>query len=253
MLSRRPTIEICVGDVESAIAAEAGGADRVELCDNLDVGGTTPSAGMIAETCRWLSVPVHVLIRPRPGDFVYSDRELAVMQHDIEAAKALGTAGVVLGVLTGDGTIDGDRTAALARLARPLSVTFHKAIDFTTDPVEALETLQALGIDRVLTAGGRPTVMEGLETLRTLVGRAGDRIAVMAGGRLGLDDLDAIIRSSGVREIHLGSAVRRPAEAQAARTSAPSGHPAPETSWCRTDALRVAELVERLQRSFESP
>src|SRR5215470_14806190 len=112
-MNRRVMIEVCVGDVESAIAAEAGGADRVELCDNLAVGGTTPSAGTIAEACRWLSIPVHVLIRPRAGDFVYSERELAVMRHDIEAAKALGAAGVVLGFLTGERTVDRNQTAAL--------------------------------------------------------------------------------------------------------------------------------------------
>ena len=107
------TIEICVADVESAIAAEAGGADRIELCDNLAVGGTTPSVGTIAEVCRWLSLPVHVLIRPRAGGFVYSERELAVMRRDIEAAKALGAAGVVLGVLDAEGRIDREQTAEL--------------------------------------------------------------------------------------------------------------------------------------------
>ncbi len=154
-LNRRITIEICVGDVESAIAAEVGGADRVELCDNLAVGGTTPSAGTIAEACRWLSIPVHVLIRPRAGDFVYSERELAVMRHDIEAAKALGADGVVLGVLTREGGIARDPVAALIALARPLSVTFHKAIDQASDPLELLDTLMTIGADRVLSSGGR--------------------------------------------------------------------------------------------------
>src|SRR5271163_2252049 len=123
-MNPRVMIEVCVGDVESAIAAEVGGADRIELCDNLSVGGTTPSVGTIAEACRWLSIPVHVLIRPRAGDFVYGERELAVMRRDIEAAKALGAAGIVLGVLDGRGDIARDATAALIALARPLSVTF---------------------------------------------------------------------------------------------------------------------------------
>ena len=120
-MNRRVKVEICVGDVASAIAAEAGGADRVELCDNLAVGGTTPSAGTIAESCRRLSIPVHVLIRPRGGDFIYSEPEIAVMRHDIEVAKALGAAGVVLGVLTAEAAIDRDQTAELVALARPLS------------------------------------------------------------------------------------------------------------------------------------
>lgn len=240
-MSRPISIEICVSDVESAIAAEAGGADRVELCDNLAVGGTTPSAGTIAEACRWLSIPVHVLIRPRPGDFVYSDRELAVMRHDIEAAKALGAAAVVLGVLNGERTIDRDQTAALVALARPLSVTFHKAIDQTGDLLGVLDTLIALGVDRVLTSGGRPTALDGVETLRALVDRGGERIAVMAGGRLDLDHLEAVIQRSEVREIHLGSAVSRTV-AGAVPTPDRS-----ETAWSRTDGQRVAAVVTQVR------
>jgi copper homeostasis protein len=248
-VARRVAIEICVGDVESAIAAEVGGADRVELCDNLAVGGTTPSAGTIAEACRWLSVPVHVLIRPRAGDFVYSDCERAVMRHDIEAAKALGAAGVVLGALTAEGTIDRDQTAALLALARPLSVTFHRAVDQARDLPEALEALVALGVDRVLTAGGRPTAREGLETLRDLVDRAGERIAIMAGGRLSLEDLELVVPHSGVREVHLGSAVSRMVPGAAA----PAPHESAEAAWNRTDAQRVAAVVARLNGPGAAP
>ncbi len=165
-MNTRVQVEICVGDVASAIAAESGGADRVELCDNLLVGGTTPSAGTIAEACRRLSIPVHVLIRPRAGDFIYSEPEIAVMRHDIEVAKTLGAAGVVLGVLTRDATIDREQTAELVALARPLCVTFHKAFDQTAEPLEALDILIALGVERVLTSGGRPTALEGIETTR---------------------------------------------------------------------------------------
>ena len=128
---------------------------RVELCDNLAVGGTTPSAGTIAEACRRLAIPVHVLIRPRGGDFLASEAELAAMRHDIETARRLGAAGVVLGLLGRMGPIDRDRTASLVELARPLSVTFHKAFDQTRDPDEALDALIGLGIDRVLSSGCR--------------------------------------------------------------------------------------------------
>jgi copper homeostasis protein len=242
------TVEICVSDVESAIAAEAGGADRIELCDNLAVGGTTPSAGTIAEACRWLSIPVHVLIRPRAGDFVYSGPELAVMRHDIEAAKALGAAGVVLGILTDEATIDRDRTAELVARARPMSVTFHKAIDQTRNLVEALDSLIALGIDRVLTSGGRPTALEGVTTLQELVERAHDRIKVMAGGQFEIDHLETVIQRSGVSEVHLGSAVRR---------TVPGATPASiqdgsEPSWSRVDARHVATVVARVQGLIES-
>jgi copper homeostasis protein len=229
-MNGRVTVEICVGDVESAIAAEAGGADRVELCDNLAVGGTTPSAGTIAESCRRLSIPVHVLIRPRAGDFVHSESELAVIRHDIEVAKALGAAGIVLGFLTNEATIDRDQTARLVAMARPLRVTFHKAFDHTRDLLEALDTLIALDVDRVLTSGGRPTALEGVETLAKLVDRAGDQIAVMAGGRLDFDNLETIIQQSGIREVHLGSAVSRTVHGS-------------EASWNQTDPQRVAAVV----------
>jgi copper homeostasis protein len=203
------TVEICVGDLESALAAAQGGADRVELCDNLLVGGTTPSAGVIAEACRRLTTPVHVLIRPRAGDFLPTAAELDVIAHDIEVARRLGAAGVVLGILNSDATIDRDRVARLIELARPLSVTFHKAFDQVRDPDEALETLIDLSVDRVLSSGCRATALEGIEVLRRLVQRAGGRIAILAGGRLTPETLRTILIRTGVRELHFGSAVTR--------------------------------------------
>ena len=238
-MDRRILIEICVADVESAIAAEVGGADRVELCDNLSVGGTTPSAGAIAEACRWLSIPVHVLIRPRAGDFVYSERELAVMRHDIEVAKALGASGVVLGVLTREGRIAQDQVQALVAMARPLTVTFHKAIDEADDPLHVLDALLSIGADRILSSGGKPTALDGIDTLKTLVDRAGNRIAVMAGGRLDLESLEPVIRQSRILEVHLGSAVVRPSSSLSSDSS--------EASWNRVDAQRVAAVVARVE------
>jgi copper homeostasis protein len=246
-MNRRVTVEICVSDVVSAIAAQEGGADRVELCDNLAVGGTTCSAGAIAETCRRLSIPVHVLIRPRAGDFVYSKPELAAMRHDIEVAKALGAAGIVLGVLTPDATIDHDQIAALAALARPLRLTFHKAFDQVRDPLRALDTLIALGIDRVLTSGGRPTALEGVEALAALVDHAHGRLAVMAGGRLDAAGLACVIRQGKVDEVHLGSAVSETISA----AMIPMLGDGSDASWRRVDARRVAEVVT-LVRELES-
>ncbi len=239
-MAGRITVEICVGDVESAIAAEAGGADRVELCDNLSVGGTTPSVGTIAEACRWLSIPIHVLIRPRAGHFDYTERERAVMRRDIEAAKALGAAGIVVGILDAQGDVALDPLAEVIALARPLSVTFHKAIDQTRDPLAALEALIAIGVDRILTSGARPSAIEGVETLRSLVDRAAGRLAIMAGGGLVLDHLGAMIRTAGVGEVHLGSAACRPVE-----TAGP-GSPldGDATAWTRTDASLVKAIVD---------
>jgi copper homeostasis protein len=242
-MNRRVQVEICVGDVESAIAAESGGADRVELCDSLAVGGTTPSAGTIAESCRRLSIPVHILIRPRAGDFVYSEPEVAVMRHDIEFAKVLGAAGVVLGALTPAAEINRELTAELVALARPLRVTFHKAFDQTHEPLEALDILIALGVERVLTSGSRPTAFEGIENLANLVDRARDKIAVMAGGRLSTGNLENIIRQSRVNEVHLGSA----ASQTTLGTMDTPPHDGSETWWNCTDRHRVAEIVTLVQ------
>jgi copper homeostasis protein len=200
------TVEICVGDLRSALEAGEGGADRVELCDRLEVGGTTPGPGTIAEACRMLAIPVHVLVRPRAGDFAPDDAELAAMRHDIEAAKRLGAAGVVFGVLRNDGTIDRESTARLADLARPMSVTFHKAFDQTPDLDASLDVLAGLGVDRVLTSGGRPSAIEGADTLARLIARAGDRIGVIVAGRLTVENLPSIVRRTLAREVHLGSA-----------------------------------------------
>ncbi len=234
------TVEICVGDLESAIAAEAGGADRVELCDNLDVGGTTPSLGTIAEACRSLRIPVHVLIRPRAGGFVYSDRELSAMQRDVETARDLGAAGVVIGVLDRLGRVDRDRNAVLVEAARPISITFHKAIDQTLDPIEAIEDLIAIGVDRVLSSGRQPSALEGVGMLSRMVELAEGRLRVMAGGRLTIEHLSAIIRESGVREVHLGSAVSRMVDANDPGYSPHDDGPL----WRRTDPGLVRRVVE---------
>jgi copper homeostasis protein len=243
-MGRPITVEICVGDVASAVSAEAGGADRVELCDNLGAGGTTPSFGAIAETCRRLHIPVHVLIRPREGDFLYSEPELAVMRQDIEIAKSLGAAGVVAGVLSSDGTIDREQLAALVALSRPLSFTFHKAFDQTRDLLESLDWLIALGVDRVLTSGGQPTALRGVETLSRLVDRARERIAIMAGGQLDLDNIEAVIRESRVDEVHLGSAVSQILPNP--RTTVPIERSA--IRWRGTDRARVTAVVTLVSR-----
>jgi copper homeostasis protein len=198
-------VEICAEGIASALAAGQGGADRVELCENLAVGGVTPGAGSIAVASERLSIPVHVLIRPREGDFAYSDDELLVMKRDIQTAKALGASGVVLGCLDFDGRVDLERVAWLMEAARPLSVTFHKAFDAAGDPFEALDDLIGLGVDRVLTSGGSSSAMEGLATLGELTRRAGGRIVVMAGGSIEFGQIRPIL-GAGVKEIHLGSA-----------------------------------------------
>jgi copper homeostasis protein len=238
-MGQRVKVEICVGDIVSAIAADTGGADRVELCDNLTVGGTTPSTGTIIESCRRLSIAVHVLIRPRAGDFVYSEPEIAVMRRDIEIAKASGAAGIVLGVLTPDSAIDRDLAAELITTARPLSVTFHKAFDQIAHQLAALETLIELGVDRVLTSGGQALAVDGAEMLASLVDFAGNKITIMAGGGLKLADVKKVISRSRVPEIHIGSAASRTIDRADSR---PPRH-GDESGWTETDAERVAAIA----------
>src|SRR3954453_3038162 len=202
MQSSKLVIEVCVDSVESAMAAERGGADRVELCDNLLEGGTTPSAGAIAVARARLGLKLQVIIRPRGGDFCYSEVEFAVMQHDIAQAKQLGADGVVIGLLTSQGEIDIERTRALIELARPLSVTFHRAFDMARDPYRALEDLIGLGVDRILTSGQEPSVIEGLDLIAELVQRAGERVIIMPGG--GSErNIKKVVARSGVREVHV--------------------------------------------------
>ncbi len=201
-------VEACVDTVASALAAEAGGAGRVELCANLVEGGTTPSAGTIALARERLGIPLFVIVRPRGGDFLHDADEVAVMRRDVEAARRLGVDGVVIGALTADGRVDQETTRALVEAARPMRVTFHRAFDATRDPAEALETLVALGVDRVLTSGGAASALEGAAALRALVRRAGERLVVLAGGGLTPASVGAVVAASGVREVHVRGAER---------------------------------------------
>lgn len=197
-------LEICIDSAEAAIAAQQGGANRVELCDNLLEGGTTPSAGTIAVARKHISIDLNVIIRPRGGDFCYSEVEFEVMKYDVEEAKRQGANGVVIGLLNPDGTVDVARTAELVELARPLSVTFHRAFDMSRNPREALETLISLGLDRVLTTGQESSALEGLDLISELVRQAADRIIIMPGLSSGLSERNVakIVAQSGAKEIH---------------------------------------------------
>lgn len=195
-------LEICIDSVESAVAAQRGGADRVELCSNLLEGGTTPSAGLIAAVRRSIGIGVFVMIRPRGGDFCYTEAEFEIMQEDIRQARDLGADGVVLGVLDEDAFVDRDRTTALVRLADPLPVTFHRAIDMTPDPLKALGAVIETGARRILTSGGAATVTEGLDTVAQMVSAANERLAVMAGSGINPMTIAAVAAATGTSEFH---------------------------------------------------
>jgi copper homeostasis protein len=203
-------VEICVTDLASARAAGRGGADRVELCADLASGGITPSIGLIQQVVRDAGVPVHVLIRPRPGDFVYKPREHEVMSLDILAAKEAGAAGVVLGVLLSDGSIDALSMKHFQLTASSLPITFHRAFDLAPDRLAAIEALASLGIARVLTSGGAGPARENKANLRAIVECAAGRLKVMAGGGILAADLPALFEETGVREVHVGSGATGP-------------------------------------------
>lgn len=177
----RPIIEICLESVESVIAAEKGDADRVELCSDLFEGGLTPTIGTVKTALKKSNIKINAMIRPRGGDFCYSDEEFEVMKEDIKAFKETGINGIVFGILTPEGDVDVKRSKEIIELARPLAVTFHRAFDMTRDPYKSLEELIELGVDRVLTSGQEATVPEGADLLEELVQIAGDRIIVMPG------------------------------------------------------------------------
>ena len=208
-MTRRQKIvlEVCVDSVASALAAQDGGADRVELCANLNEDGTTPSAGLIEVTRQNLSIGLHVLIRPRSGNFCYSEFEFETMKKDIAVARALGADGVVIGLLNANGAIAFEWTRQLVVLARPLSVTFHRAFDVVAEPLKMLEALVALGIERVLTSGQAQTALAGLSLLTQLAEQAAGRIRLMPASGINAQNIQQILAATGVNEIHVGSAV----------------------------------------------
>ncbi|MGN6144454.1 MAG: copper homeostasis protein CutC [Mesorhizobium sp.] len=202
---RLPLIEICVEGIDGLLAAQAAGADRVELCASLIEGGITPSLGTVRAALDLATIPFHVIVRPRGGDFLYSEAEYRSMLADVEALRDAGVAGVVVGCLKEDGTIDEDRMTALAKAAGPLNVTCHRAFDMTRDPFEALEALVRCGVGRVLTSGQRDTAVEGADLLAALVEKAAGRIIILGCGALAPDTIGTVRRKTGLTEMHFAS------------------------------------------------
>ncbi len=204
---QRKLLEICVDSIASALHAQTGGADRIELCENLAQGGVTPSAGKIAQSKRLLSIPVMVLIRPRKGDFLYTDLEFELMLDDIRRAKDLGADGIVSGALLPDGKIDLPRTAKLVEMVHPLPFTFHRAFDMCREPEQAIEQLAQLGVARILTSGLQPTALQGIHHLRSFAEIAAGRLSIMACSEVTPATIDPLLEIEGLREFH--AALRR--------------------------------------------
>lgn len=194
--------EACVGSfTESAIAVKKG-AMRLELCENLAEGGTTPSYGTLLTVHKHLQVPVLVMIRPRGGDFVYSPEEIEIMKADIQICKQIGVYGVVFGALTADNRLDVDVLKTLVACAKPMQITFHMAFDALEDPEAQLEQLIALGFNRVLTKGCKSNALDGIEQLKRLVERASDRITIVVGGGVTAHNFEEIAKKTGATEFH---------------------------------------------------
>lgn len=245
-------VEICVDSVAGAVIAEGAGAGRVELCAGLAEGGTTPSVGTVARVLRSVGrIGVQVLIRPRGGDFVYTAEEVAVMLADIAAIRALPApvpVGFVIGALTADGEIDRAITGVLSEAAAGAPVTFHKAFDATRDLGRSLGALMELGLDRVLTSGGRAQAADALPEISALVQQAGSRLTVMAGGGVRSHNVAGLVAATGVREVHLRAAESRPGPVRFRRPGIDfSGSVPPDDVRVQTSADEIAGVLGALR------
>ncbi|MFA8298744.1 MAG: copper homeostasis protein CutC [Hyphomicrobiales bacterium] len=200
---RKYKLEVCSNSIQSAINAENGGADRIELCDNLLEGGTTPSYACLDIAKSILSIPINVLIRPRGGDFLYNPIEKEIILRDIEYCRDLNLNGVVIGCLNKEGEIDIDFLDHMLEIAGPMSITFHRAIDMAKDMIESVEILKRRGINRILTSGGAANAIEGKETIRRMVEAASGKISIMAGGGINSDNIASLIEYTNITECHV--------------------------------------------------
>lgn len=241
-------VEACVDSIDSALAAAAGGAGRLELCDNLAEGGTTPSAGAIAVCREQVGIPLFVLVRARGGDFLHTDAEADASARDVRLARELGADGVVVGGLRRDGTVDLDLMHRLVEAAGPMAMTFHRAFDVCRDPDAALEQLVELGVERVLTSGQAATAVEGVATITRLVQRSAGRITILAGGGVNEDNAAPLVAATGVREIHVRCASPLPSRMQHRNRAVSFRAAASEDDHIRmvTDPARIRRLVQLL-------
>ncbi|PPJ41326.1 MULTISPECIES: copper homeostasis protein CutC [unclassified Pseudoxanthomonas] len=234
----RSVLEIAAGSLSSALAAQRAGADRVELCEGLESGGTTPSYGTLAAAREQLGIPLFVLVRPRAGDFLYTSQDADVMLRDIECCVRLGCDGIVVGALDADGDVDPSLCRQFISAAGPLSVTFHRAFDVVRDPATALEQVIELGFTRVLTSGGTSTAVEGADAIAARVRQAAERIVVMPGAGITADNVVALARATGAREFHASAKTSR---SSAMRFQVPALQGL-ASDWSETDSERVRAL-----------
>lgn len=234
-------LEICASSVQSAVAAQAGGAQRIELCQNLEQGGITPSFGLLSQVLKLLSIPVFVLIRPRPGNFIYDPDEQAIMVADIIQCREAGCAGVVLGALTREGRVDIACCQKLIEAAGSLPVTFHRAFDVCSNQAQALEEIIELGCQRILTSGGEATAPAAQAQLAALVKQAAGRISIMPGSGVTPHTIQGLVANTGADEFH--ASAKRSVVSSSAPFSLMFDATLPEA-----DPMIVAELVAQLDK-----
>ncbi len=198
-------IEICCNSLQSALNAQEAGAERIELCSGLMEGGMTPSLGLIEETLTQLTIPVYVLIRPRGGDFCYTDKEFKIMLRDIEWCKQSGVKGIVSGVLNDDASINREKTQLLMHASAPLDFTFHRAFDVVNDPIIAIQILKAISCKRILTSGASAIAYNGKRFIKEFVNAAAPEISIMSGGGVDEKNIQPLIRETGIREVHFSA------------------------------------------------
>lgn len=237
-------MEVCANSVASAIAAQNGGAKRVELCASLTEGGTTPSYGEIALARKNLSIEIFPIIRPRGGDFLYSALEFECMKEDIKICRALKCEGIVTGILTADGKVDIPRCKELVQLAGPMKVAFHRAFDMARDLEEAMEDIISLGIIRILTSGGAPSAPEGAETIAKLIRKAGPRVIIMPGAGINSQNIARLIARTGAVEFHASARVSIKSEMFYQNNSLNMGADTDEYSTTLTSTIMVKKLLE---------
>jgi copper homeostasis protein len=238
-------LEACVNSAVSAIAAQSGGANRVELCENMPEGGTTPSSGAITLARKHLQIGLFVMIRPRGADFLYSQEEFEIMKLDVLTAKILGADGVVFGILNPDGSIDKQRMGFLAELARPMGITCHRAFDMTRNPFEALEDLITIGIDRILTSGQSDSALLGAPLIRELIARSNGRISIMPGHGIKEHNFEEVIKATGATEFHLYLPKQVSTHMKFIRSDVKMGNPdLSEYDITMVDSLRIRKAME---------
>lgn len=245
-----PALEVCANSYQSALAAQNGGAKRVEFCDNLAEGGTTPSYAQIALAKKNLAIEVWPIIRPRGGDFLYSEMEFEIMKEDIKICKSLNCEGVVTGILKADGTIDKERCSELINLAKPMEVAFHRAFDMSNDMDQALEDLISLQIKRVLTSGGASSAMLGAEKLAKLVKKAAGRITIMPGAGINERNIQELIEQTGATEFHASAKEFVSSKMEFRNTETKMGSVEDEYRYELTSETKVSALVDGINEAF---